>query len=429
MYLYFVVVVIGIIGFCICRKNSNKEWQKSFLVCLAVAVFSLLTGTVRQTDNVLSEEGHLARQPAGEGEYQVELLLGVDGNKERDFIVTVPERKMSSDEELYYLNAAVEEIEQEFLDSNLSLERVCSQVKIREAYQNNLVSAIWEFSNPMLIGTDGKINEDVLKTESEIVYAAVTLSCGNSRILHNIGFSVYACEKSEEEELDEKIYAIILENGRIAGTDILQLPKEVEGRALSWKAKESKLPRQILLLGILIAMLLPALEYEKRQEQKKKREEQLLQEYPEMISKFVLLLGAGMTVLGAWNKITDMYLVARKDGKTLRNEIYEEMLITRHEIESGRGEIRAYEAFGERCALPRFRKFTNYLVQNMKKGSVRICELLEKEAQEVFGERRNRVRRYGEEATTKLLLPMLLMLGIVIFIIMVPAIISFQVGS
>ena len=57
-----------------------------------------------------------------------------------------------------------------------------------------------------------------------------------------------------------------------------------------------------------------------------------------------------------------------------------------------------------------------------------MCELLECEAREVFAERKMMVRQEGEKAGTKLLLPMILMLGIVIFIIMVPAVLSFESG-
>lgn len=57
-----------------------------------------------------------------------------------------------------------------------------------------------------------------------------------------------------------------------------------------------------------------------------------------------------------------------------------------------------------------------------------MAALLEQEAEEAFEERKNSAKKLGEEAGTKLLFPMLLMLGIVIAIIMVPALLSFQIG-
>lgn len=78
--------------------------------------------------------------------------------------------------------------------------------------------------------------------------------------------------------------------------------------------------------------------------------------------------------------------------------------------------------------MQKYRKFSSYLVQNLKKGNRKLCNLLEQEAMDAFVERKNMAQQIGEEVGTKLLFPMLLMLGIVIVIIMVPAMISFQAG-
>ena len=64
----------------------------------------------------------------------------------------------------------------------------------------------------------------------------------------------------------------------------------------------------------------------------------------------------------------------------------------------------------------------------LKKGNKGLCELLERESAEAFAERKNMAQHLGEEVGTKLLFPMLLMLGIVILIIMVPAVLSFETG-
>ena len=428
MILSMIVLIIGTVGFILGKKHRCVGLQKSFLVCIATAVIALATWNMESKESLISENAQLLRPEPGEGDYEAELVLDVEDMGEYSFVITVPEQHFTREEELFYLEAAVKEIEISFKGENTSLEKIREKVEISETYQNGRVNAEWNFSNARLIDEHGKINDAVLTEEGEDICATVMLTCGNSKLSHSFYFSVFSSEKSEKEKLDEKIYAYISEAGKNEKTKILQLPTEMEGRALSWENKESFLSAKILFLGVVVAVLLPELERERIREQKKKREEQLLREYPEMISKLTLLLGAGMTVMGAWTQITNRYLATMADGKISRNEVYEEMLITRREIESGKGELRSYQAFGERCGLPRFRKFSNYLVQNMKKGSLSICEILEKEVQEVYIERRSRAKRYGEEATTKLLFPMLLMLGIVIVIIMIPAVISFQIG-
>jgi hypothetical protein len=133
-----------------------------------------------------------------------------------------------------------------------------------------------------------------------------------------------------------------------------------------------------------------------------------------------------MTVQGAWRRIAAAY--EKSKGKhTEAQPAYEEMLITCRELESGIGEERVYDRFGDRCGQVRYRRLGNLLTQNLKKGSKGLVVLLEKEVDDAFEERKNMAKRMGEEASTKLLFPMILMLGIVLVILIYPAIVSFQV--
>ena len=54
-------------------------------------------------------------------------------------------------------------------------------------------------------------------------------------------------------------------------------------------------------------------------------------------------------------------------------------------------------------------------------------KLLELEAIDAFEERKNMAKKYGEEAGTKMLFPMIVMLVVVMGIIMLPAVMAFSV--
>ncbi len=62
------------------------------------------------------------------------------------------------------------------------------------------------------------------------------------------------------------------------------------------------------------------------------------------------------------------------------------------------------------------------LVQNLRKGSRELLDTLEKEEKYAFEMRKQSAVRAGEEASTKLLIPMAGMLFIVIVVLVVPAI-------
>lgn len=56
-----------------------------------------------------------------------------------------------------------------------------------------------------------------------------------------------------------------------------------------------------------------------------------------------------------------------------------------------------------------------------------VCEMLEKESEDAFDERRLLALKLGEEAGTKMLMPMMIMMAIVIAIVIAPAIIDFKI--
>ena len=60
-----------------------------------------------------------------------------------------------------------------------------------------------------------------------------------------------------------------------------------------------------------------------------------------------------------------------------------------------------------------YRSLAVLLTQNLKKGSKGLLELLKQESQEAFEERRRQAKTTGEKASTKLLLPMGMMLAVI----------------
>lgn len=394
--------------------------KKTAREIFVVLVLTLLVWWKGEKENLLIEENQLLRQENGKGAYEVELIVGIEGEQGTEMMITVPEQRLTEKEEKSLLQEAIKEIEREFTGANSSLDEVRTKVLMREVYCKGTVQAEWEFSNPELIAADGSVWEEEMFSDEEEVGAKVYLTCEDSSLIYEFYFCVCKQEKSKEELLYEKLNQSISEDGKREGEKILWLPLEVDGHKLVWKNQKSKRPIQVFLMGMLVVILLPLLEKEREKETQKKREEQLEREYSALVSKLSLLLGAGMTLRRAWNLIT------QKQGAS--GVVYKEMLVTQREIENGKSEVEAYENFGKRCGLQKYRKLINYLIQNTRKGNRELCQWLQAEAEEAFAERKSMALKCGEEVGTKLLLPMMIMLGIVILVIMVPAVLSFQAG-
>ena len=115
-----------------------------------------------------------------------------------------------------------------------------------------------------------------------------------------------------------------------------------------------------------------------------------------------------------------------EDGK--KREAYEEIRVACYEMDSGISEAEAYRRFGERCGQVKYKTLSTLLIQNLQKGSRYLADLLEKESVEAWEERKRKARVLGDTAATKLLLPMVLMLLVVMAVIMLPACLSFYGG-
>ncbi len=139
---------------------------------------------------------------------------------------------------------------------------------------------------------------------------------------------------------------------------------------------------------------------------------------------------SGMTQLEAFENFGKRIRLAqyRKCASLLApgaEPVYEEVLRTFREMESGMTQLEAFENFGKRIRLAQYRKCASLLAQNVRKGTGELIAALGHEAENAFEERKAAAKRKGEEAQTRLLIPMLMMLGVVMILILVPACFSF----
>ena len=141
-----------------------------------------------------------------------------------------------------------------------------------------------------------------------------------------------------------------------------------------------------------------------------------------MLSTLTLLLGAGMSVRKAWEKM----IATNKNRAGPRAAIYEEMEIALNQMKTGMSESEALEEFAARTKLPCYKKMSGLLTGYIQKGSRDITNQLNNEVALAFEERKALAKIAGELAGTKLLLPMIMLLGVALVIIIVPALLSFS---
>lgn len=142
-------------------------------------------------------------------------------------------------------------------------------------------------------------------------------------------------------------------------------------------------------------------------------------EFSEFLNKLVLLVNAGMTVSGAIRKIV-------KDSRK-KTPLYMELAATINDMDSGKPEIQSYEDFAKRCRLQEVSMFTAVLLQNLRKGNDELVPVLRVQANACWENRKNAARKLGEEAATKLVIPMIIMFVAIIIMVMTPAVMQINI--
>lgn len=230
----------------------------------------------------------------------------------------------------------------------------------------------------------------------------------------------------EEQAQKDIAEAVARYNEQRNDPDYYYLPDRLDGKNVQWESPADTSGMLLTGLFLIAAMVILVMKGKEEQVQLQKRYEELLMDYPGLIMKFTLLVQAGMTVRKAFQKISLDY--SRKKKQKSR-PAYDEVRIICYEMESGVSESEAYRRFGERCGQSKYKTFATLLIQNLQKGSRQMADMLERESMEAWEERKRKARVLGEAAATKLLIPMIMMLLVVMAIVMIPAFLAFYGGT
>ena len=100
------------------------------------------------------------------------------------------------------------------------------------------------------------------------------------------------------------------------------------------------------------------------------------------------------------------------------------MVCTYRKIQSGMPSIEAFKEYGKRIGLSPYIKLSTLILQNIKTGSKGFVDALELEAKFVESMRQELFVKEGHKLGTKLLLPMIVMMGLTMVIVVIPAFMS-----
>lgn len=419
------------------------------------------------------KDGYLIRKEKGEGSYEEELIVsdGTQTQKIQIFVEAVP----YTEEELQqFLESAVLSMDEKILGENESLDHVEYPLNLMTEIEGTPVTVEWNTDQPVYLDWEGAIGEEVPETGVQ-VHLTGELYAGDYLRIYEKEITVYPEKLPEDKALIRAVEKQLYQNSETEGK-YQQLPQEAGGKQLTWHKMYAQDGWLITGMAVMAGILLILSEKSRQKEAQQRKEQEMLMDYPLILNKLILFMRAGVSSRMAIQRIVAEYqremcnlqeekvltdferlfhkvqkskFVRKGKYKKVKHKkkyskgetgdslflfervrdtsrvAYEELSRMYFEMEQGIPEVVAYERFGVRCNLKEYRTLSTLLIQNLKKGSSQFLPSLEKECRLAFEERKRRALIAGEEAGTKLLIPMVMMLLIVLMIIMVPSFLAF----
>ena len=416
------------------RKNVEKAETEYYIRKISIVLIMAVAGsflsalmylsTMMGTEVYKTQE--LKRNTSGDGEYEAELIASDEDGKEiGEAKILVGERLYTESEADKMFEEASEILQKTVLGDNESFDHATEDLKLVERLEGYPFIIDWHIDDYEVIHYDGRLEDENIPEGGAVVNLIAEFKY-NGRIWElQLPARLFKKEMTPKEKINSELRDLLkkAEEGSV-NKESVELPKSYNDDVIVWKEKvedNSLLILVITLIGGAASYILKDKELKKGIEN---RAFQMLNDYPQLVSQLVLYLGAGMTMRNIFEKLAQDYIrKSKSSGK--KQYVYEEIVVAVRELSSGVSESAVYENFGIRCQSRQYTRLATLLSQNLRKGNSEMLKILQEESQKAFEEKMDRVRKLGEEAGTKLLLPMIMMLVIVMVIIMIPAYLSF----
>ncbi len=407
------------------KKYLRQIFQdkiKYWLIATAGFVLFIICSTFLKPSN---QSNYIVRPYVDEDD--TEVKIEVEGLLEGSQKIEIPvsKRVYSQEEAKEAIKKGIDEILKILPGENTSLQNITTNLNPVSELSDLGLSVKWDFGDGDIIDIQGNVNNENL-SESVDIDIGVDISYESYEESYVIPARVLPKPLSADESLIKRFKDHISSADKKAvGEAGFYLPESFEGKKLVYHLEDSMNFHLIWIMGIIVAILLYLREKNGDRQKLEKRKRELLKDYPDIVSKLIVFIGAGLSVRQSWEGIVKDYESENKEKRYAKRYAYEEMSKSLARLKTGTQENIVYKDFGRSCLLRQYMKLASLLEQNRKSGISGLSTLLNMEAQSAWEERLNLAKREGEELNTKLLLPLFMMLLIVMMMIVVLALLIF----
>ena len=394
------------------------ETPRSAKIILIVGILlSGILGITAYQRRALENGYELERRELSEGDYREEVIAYL--RKEKiPVTVTVDARTLSEEEaEEQFLKSEVLLLER-LRGENESLSLVTKDLDFISWIPETGIEVEWVEKQLDYFYSDGKIRENQGQSEIVELQLSAIMICQEYTKELAIKITVLPMTADVSKDL---LRLIESENETTRSGSNFQLPKEFQGQTITWKRPMDHTWIYVLLLTLVASIALVCGVRIDQRAEKKRRVEELEKDYAQIVSKFTMLLSAGLSVRNAWERIV---IMQRRKGIS-EKIIDEELRWGLREMQKGIPEMSVYERFGQRVGEVHFKKLMALFISDKKRGTLPLLDAMNQEMLCAWEEQKRKTRQQGEKIGSKLLLPMMGMLSVVFLIVLIPAFLSF----
>lgn len=381
------------------------------LICsvMSMAAYAFCSVSEDQASNIIEREDYSGDVT------KHNVYLTVDGQTSV-YELEVQPKEYTEQEFLQQAQEVEAWLSTEILGTNESADFVTDNLYLPEKDKTNCFSIQWHSNNPDIVTSYGKVEWDLL-TEDVVVVMTATVSYLDYSVDYEYPVCIrpYSSEEEEQLSVTKKLLNSIEKDNRTNSYFVIpdksqeveiSLGTHEEGSALKW-----------VFLGVIGCIMLGVLQKHRLDESIKNRDKELNIMYSGFVSRICMLLETGLTLRGSLEHIA----YELRGHSTLKHEL----LYMVHELKMGKDESTTYTAFATRIGLPIYSRLMNHINQNLRVGTQNLVRVLEEEVAISLEMRNEYMKKQGEEVSTKLLFPMMVLLLIVMFIVMFPAMQNF----
>lgn len=347
-------------------------------------------------------------------EQNIQLFVQQPGDEMVPITVKMQRREHTEEEENEILVLAYKEILEDLRGENVSLQKIETDLHFSYTWEVEGIkmNVVWSIPKELPIHRSGAVKRGQEAVSGELGLELISKEFSGS---WSVPVTVLP-ESLDAISLEEYVQDYVESQD---GQEVI-LPDTFHGKPLVYYSQKKESVFGYIIPGMLFGIVLWFYLEETKKKQIQKRKKELEEAYPEFALKIALFYAAGLSMRTIWNRMLE-------DGES-EGYLKEELRRMNLRMKNGMPEALAYWSFGEACELQSYRRLVGIIEQTVVKGSRGLSQLLDDAARDSVSERRALIKRKGEEINTKLLLPMMLLFGVVIMLVMVPALLQVRIG-